>query len=48
MIILVNTKLFSENVFSWIQEILNRLVSVLGLLFVIINAKESENVRENK
>jgi len=42
MIILVGFDMLPESVVSWIQEILNTLVSVVGLWFVIINAKEKK------
>lgn len=42
MIILVGFDILPESVVSWIQEILNTLVSVVGLWFVIINAKEKK------
>lgn len=42
MIILVGFDMLPESVVSWIQEILNTLVSVVGIWFVIINAKEKK------
>lgn len=48
MIILVGFDILPESVVSWIQEILNTLVSIVGLWFVIINAKESKNEDDNK
>lgn len=47
MIILVSCDILPQNVISWIQETLNTLVSVVGLWFVIINAKESKGEGDN-
>lgn len=40
MIFLTNSNILTGSTVSWIQEILNTLVSLVGLLFVIVNAKE--------
>lgn len=42
MIILVGFNVFSEQVLSWIKEVLNTLVSLVGLWFVAMNVKENE------
>lgn len=42
MIILVGFNVLSEQVLSWIQEVLNTLVSLVGLWFVAMNVKENE------
>ncbi len=42
MIILVGFNMLSEQVLSWIQEVLNTLVSLVGLWFVAMNVKENE------
>ena len=34
--------MFSEQVLSWVQEVLNTLVSLVGLWFVVMNVKENE------
>ncbi len=42
MILFIRFNVFSETVICWIQEILNTGVSIVGMLFVIINAKEAQ------
>lgn len=42
MVILVGFNVFSEQVLSWVQEVLNTLVSLVGLWFVVMNVKENE------
>lgn len=42
MIILVGFNVFSEQVLHWVQEVLNTLVSLVGLWFVVMNVKENE------
>ena len=46
MLLLVSFNVFPECVISWIQESLNALVSVVGLLFVIVNAKNRQGRAE--
>lgn len=48
MIIFVEFNLVSEQMISWIQEILNTLVSVVGLIFVVANIKEDENLDQEE
>ena len=48
MIIFVQFNLVSEQMISWIQEILNTLVSVVGVIFVIANIKEDENLDQKE
>lgn len=42
MIVLVSSNVFSDMVLSWIQEVLNTLVSLVGLFFVAMNVKEKK------
>ena len=42
MLILVSFNVFPDLVLDWIQEVLNSVVSVVGLIFVVMNVKENE------
>lgn len=47
MIILVGFNVLSEHVLSWIQEVLNTLVSLVGLWFVAMNVKDNEMTNQD-
>lgn len=42
MIALISFNVFTETVICWIQEILNSGVSIVGVIFVVINTKEAQ------
>ena len=46
MIVLVGFNIISEQIWSWVQEVLNTIVVLVGLYFVIINVKECECLQE--
>ena len=47
MAMLVYSDVCSEQVISWIQEVLNTLVALVGLFFVVMNVKETEVINQN-
>lgn len=42
MITLISFNVFTETVICWIQEILNVGVSIVGVIFAVINTKEAQ------
>lgn len=47
MLMLVGFNVLSEHVLSWIQEVLNTFVSLVGLYFVVMNVKENEMTNQD-
>lgn len=48
LIILVSFNLISEQILYLIQEVMNTMVSTVGFLFVVMNAKENEEVNQDE